>query len=103
MPFYTESAEVMFMKDPLFDLSIGNIPGAREPNDANPNWGLVAAAVIRAQARERGNPKPLKVKAKATKVAVDKELVRLQEKESTLQKFEDAKGTETRKRKQDFL
>ena len=53
--------------------------------------------VTRAQARKRGNPKPLKVKEVTSKMAVDKkELVKLQE-DSTLQKFEKAKGTETRK------
>ena len=48
------------MKDPLFDFIIGNVPGARKPNDTNPKWGVVAAAVPRAQAWELGNPKPLK-------------------------------------------
>ena len=58
----------------------------------------MAAAVTRAQARERGNPKPLKVKEVTSKMAVDKEeLVRLQEEDSTLQKFKETKGTETRK------
>ena len=58
----------------------------------------MAAAVTRAQARERGNPKPLKVKEVTSKMALDKEeLVRLQEEDSTLQKFKEAKGTETSK------
>ena len=65
------------MKDPLFDLVIGNAPGARKPNDPNPEWGVVAAAVTRAQARECGNPKPLKVKEVTSKMVVDKELVKL--------------------------
>ena len=69
-PFYTETVEAMCMKDPLFDLIIGNVPGARKLNDPNPEWGVVAAAVTRAQARERGNPKPLKV---TSKMVVDKE------------------------------
>ena len=61
-PIYTETVEAMCMKDPLFDLIIGNVPGARKPNDPNPEWGIVAAIVTRAQARERGNPKPLRMK-----------------------------------------
>ena len=57
--------------------------------------GVVAAAVTRALALERGNPKPLK--EVSSKVAVDKkELIRLQE-DSTLRKFKEAKGTEARK------
>ena len=52
----------------------------------------MAVAVTRAQARERGNPKHLEV---TSKMAVDTEkAVRLQD--STLQKFKEAKGTETR-------
>ena len=61
-PIYTETVEAMCMKDPLFDLIIGNVPGARKPNDPNPEWGIVAAIVTRAQAWERGNPKPLRMK-----------------------------------------
>ena len=80
-PIYTETVEAMCMKDPLFDLIIGNVPGVRKPNDPSPEWGVVAAAATRGQARERGNPKPSKVKEVTSKKAVDKE----------------AKGTETRK------
>ena len=87
----------MSMKDLLIDLIIGNVPGARKPNDPNPEWEVVAATVTRAQARKLGNRKPLKVKEATSKMAVDKEeLVRLQE-DSTLQKFKEAKGTETGK------
>ena len=50
-PFHTRTVEAMGMKDPLSDLIIGNIPGARKPNERNPEWGVVAAAVTRAQAR----------------------------------------------------
>ena len=88
--FYTGTVEAMCMKDPLFDLIIGNVPGARKPNDPNPEWGVVAAAVTRAQAREHGNSKPLKVKEVTSKMAVDRlkeELVRLKEENSTLQKL----------------
>ena len=32
-PFYTGTFEAICMKDPLFDLIIGNVPEARKPND----------------------------------------------------------------------
>ena len=97
-PFYTGTVEAMCMKDPLFDLIIGNVPGARKPNDPNPEWGVVTAAVTRAQARNVENPKQLKVKEATSKMAVDKEeLVRLQKEDSMLQNFKGTKGTETRK------
>ena len=86
------------MKDPLFDIIIGNVPGTRKSNNPNPEWRVVTAPATRAQAREHRNPKPLKAKELTSKMAADKEeLVRLQEEDSTLQKFKEAKGTETRK------
>ena len=85
------------MKDPLFDLIFGNVLGARKPNDPNREWEVVAAAVTKTQARKCGNSEPLKVKEVTSKRAVDKEeLVGLQE-DSTLQKFKETKGIETRK------
>ena len=50
-PFYNGTDEAMCVKDPLLDLIIGNVPGARKPNDPNLKWGVAAAAVTRAQAR----------------------------------------------------
>ena len=97
-PFYTKTVETMCMKNRLFDLIIENVPGAREPNAQNSKSDVVADTVIRAQMRERGSPKPLKVKEMTSKMVLDREkLVRLQEEDSTFQKFKEAKGTETRK------
>ena len=60
-PFFTGKTEVMVMANPLYDVIIGNIEGAREPADPDPNWS-VAAAMTRAQARkEAQGTKPLKV------------------------------------------
>ena len=72
-PFYSRTVKAMCMKDSLFDLIIGNVPGARKPNDPNPDWRLVAAAVTRTQAREHGNLKPRKVKEVTSKMALDEE------------------------------
>ena len=61
-------------------IGIGNIAGAKKPNDPNPEW-VVASAVTKAQVWECGNSKPLTVKEMASKMAVYKEeLVRLQKK-----------------------
>ena len=37
-PFYTRTVEAVCMKDTLFDLSIGNLPGVGKPKDPNPEW-----------------------------------------------------------------
>ena len=97
-PFYVGEVEALCLKDPLFDLIIGNVPEAREPSDPNPEWGVVAAVVTRAQARKSKETKPLKVNDVTAKIAVNKaDLIKLQEEDSTLQKFKDLKDAETRK------
>ena len=70
-PFCTETVEAICTKNPLFDVITENVPGVRKPNHPNPEWAVVAAAVTRAKARERDNPKPLKVKEMTSKMAVD--------------------------------
>ena len=47
---------------PLFDLIIGNVPGARRSDDPNPEWGVVTAVATRVQAHGVKDPKPLKMK-----------------------------------------
>ena len=43
-PFYVGTCvEVLCLQDPLFDLIIGNVPGARRLDDPNPEWGVVTA------------------------------------------------------------
>ena len=44
-PFYSGIVEAKSMKDPLFDLIVGNVPGAKKPNDPNPEWGLMTTVV----------------------------------------------------------
>ena len=48
--FYRREVEVMCMEDPICDLVIGNIPGAQEVKEPDPNWipQLTRAAVTRA-------------------------------------------------------
>ena len=73
-------------------------PRARKPYDPNLTWGVVTAAVTKAQTRDRGDSKPLNVKEMTSRMVVDEEkLISLQEEDSSLQKFKEAKGTETRK------
>ena len=61
-PYYTGVTQAICLRDPLLDLVIGNIPGARNPNDPVPCVEACAAAVTRAQARKNTTIKPLAAK-----------------------------------------
>ena len=97
-PFCVGTVEAWCLQDPLLDLIIGNVPGARRSDDPNPEWGVVTAVATRAQARSGKDPKPLKMKKVTDKMSINKkELIEMQEEDPTLQKLKQMKGTETRK------
>ena len=97
-PFYVGTAEALCLQDPLFDLIIGNVPGARRSDDPNPEWGVVTAVATRAQARSGKDPIPLKMKEVTDKMSINKkDLIEMQEADPTLQKLKQWKGTDTRK------
>ena len=41
-PYYVGEVNALCFHEPICELTIGNIPGAREPHDPNPTWGYVA-------------------------------------------------------------
>ena len=91
-PYYTGVVEALCLLDPLFDLIIGNVPGARRPDYPNPKCSTSAAVATRAQERASEGSKPLNVQEVASKVAVSKEdLIRWQEDDPSLKKFQDMK------------
>ena len=97
-PFYVGTVEALCLQDPLFDLIIGNVPGARRSNDPNPEWGVVTAMVTRAQARSGKDLKPFKMKEVTDKMSINKkDLIKMQEDDPTSQKLQQLKETETRK------
>ena len=97
-PFYVGTVEALCLQDPLFDLIIGNVPGARRSDDPNPAWGVVTAVATRAQARSVKDLKPLKMKEVTDKMSINKkDLIKMQEVDPTLQKLKQLKGTENRK------
>ena len=49
------------MQNPVYDLIVGNIEGARLPGEPDPNWQLVQAVETRAQKKEAKTYKKLKV------------------------------------------
>ena len=60
-PYYNGTVEALCLRDPLYKLIIGNIPGARVPDDPDKTWCVEAAAVTLSQARKSTESKPLKV------------------------------------------
>ena len=97
-PFYVGTVEALCFRDPLFDLIIRNVSGARRSDDPNLKWGAVTAEATRAQARSGKDPKPLKMKEVTDTMWINrKNLVKMQKEDPTLQKLKQLKGTKTRK------
>ena len=91
-PYYTGVAQAVCLQDPLFDLVIGNIPGARNLDDPVPGVKKCAAVVTRAQARKDATIQPLFTKDLTAQTSITKdELAKLQQEDTTLEKYVDLK------------
>ena len=87
-PYYTGGTQAICLRDPLFDLVIGNVPGARNPNDPVPDVETCAAAVTRAQARKVATIKPLVAKDVTAQTSDTKnKLAKFQPEDTTLEKY----------------
>lgn len=62
-PFFKGEVEAQCLPDAIYDLIIGNIPGARNPDDPDPMymWCETVAVTTRAQAKKSDVLKPLRV------------------------------------------
>ena len=84
-PYYTGVTQAICLRDPLFDLVIGSIPGARNLDNPVPGVETCAAAVTRAQARKNATIKPLAAKDVTAQTSVMKdELAKLLQEDTTL-------------------
>ena len=89
-PYYTGVTQDICLRDPLFDLAIGNILGARNPDNPVPGVETCAAAVTRAQARKDITVKPLVTKDVMAQTSITKnKLAKLQQEDTTLEKYAD--------------
>ena len=52
-PFYKGAVEAICVPDGPFDLVIGNIPGARRPDDPDPEWPEISAMGTKVRAKKR--------------------------------------------------
>ena len=91
-PYYTGVAQAICLRDPLFDLFIGNISGARNLDDPVPGVKKCAAVVTRAQARKDATIKPLVAWDLTAQTSITKDkLAKLQQEDTTLEKYVDRK------------
>ena len=87
-PYYKGVTQAICLQDPLFNLVIGNIPGARNPDDPVPGVEMCAAAVTRAQGQKGITVKPLVTKELMAQTSITKnELAKLQQENNTLEKY----------------
>ena len=89
-PYYTGVTQAICLRDPLFDLVIGNVRGARNPDDPVPDSETCAAAITTAQAWKDATIKPLVAKDMTAQTSITKdELAKLQQEDTTLEKYVD--------------
>ncbi|KAK3711512.1 hypothetical protein QZH41_016430, partial [Actinostola sp. cb2023] len=98
-PYFKGEVEAQCLPDSIYDLIIGNIPGARNPEKPDPDWCEDAAMTTRTQAKRSDVLAPLRVTENHWK-AVDKEQLEvLQRQDKSLDKLREmndvkAKGSQ---------
>ena len=91
-PYLKGQVEVQCLPDAVYDLTIGNVPGARAADDPDPSWrGPVreaCAVTTRSQAKKAGERIPLKEPGTKESLVVDREkLKQMQCDDKSLQKY----------------
>ena len=91
-PYSMEVTPTICLQDPLFDLVIRNIPGARNLGDPVPGVETCAAAVTRVQTRKAITVRPLVTKDMTAQTSITKNgLAKLHQEDTTLEKYADLK------------
>ena len=86
-PFLSGDVEALCIPEAICDLVVGNVPGARNPDDSDMSV-MVGAVTTRAQARQEAVRKPLRVPDAVKHTGVDRaELIRLQREDYTIRKL----------------
>ena len=89
-PYFKGEVEAQCLSDPIYDLIIGNVPGAREAENPDPSWQEASAVITRSQAKKSGQHTPLKVPSASESPVVDREkLIQLQREDGSLKKYWD--------------
>jgi len=98
-PHLSGEVDVQRLPDAIYDLIIGNVPGARPADDPDPSWQEACAVTTRSQATKDGKHTPLKVASSSKNAVVDrKELVRLQREDKSLEKYWDRRDIKVKRK-----
>ena len=89
-PYLKGQVEAQCLPDAIYDLIIGNVPGARPADEPDPTWQEACAVTTRSQAKKDGVVSPLKVPSYQESSIVDKQnLKQMQSEDESLQKYWD--------------
>ena len=89
-PYLCGEVDVQCLPDAIYDLIIGNVPGAQSADDPDPDWQEACAVTSRSQAKKKGKHTPLKVASSLKSAIVDRnKLIRLQHEDKSLEKYWD--------------
>ena len=89
-PYLQGQVEAQCLPDAIYDLIIGNVPGARPAHEPDPTWQEACAVTTRGQAKKVGEVSPLKVPSYQESPIVDKQkLKQMQSEDESLRKYWD--------------
>ena len=89
-PYLKGQVEAQCLPDAIYDLIIGNVPGARPADEPDPTWQEACAVTTRSQAKRDGEVIPLKVPSFQESSIVDKQnLKQMQSEDESLRKYWD--------------
>ena len=89
-PYLKGQVEAQCLPDAIYDLIIGNVPGARPADEPDPTWQEACAVTTRSQAKKDGVVAPLKVPSYQESSIVDKQnLKQMQSEDESLRKYFD--------------
>ena len=87
-PYLKGQVEAQCLPDAIYDLIIGNVPGARPADEPDPTWQEACAVTTRSQAKKDGEVTPLKVPSYQESPIVDKQkLKQMQSEDDSLRKY----------------
>ena len=87
-PYHKGHVEAQCLSDPIYDLSIGNVPDARDAQNPDPSWQEACAVTTRSQAKKKDERMAFKVPSSSESPIVDREkLKQMQREDESLSKY----------------